>query len=292
MAIRLALFALALFSALASARPLCVNDDRDAAICLKAPAQRIIALSPGATELLYAAGAGDKLVGAVSFSDYPEAAKALPRVGSYNRFDLEAIINLKPDLLIGWHSGNPSEQLAQLEALGLNVYYSELRGFDDVSRTLRRFGQLSGSEATANAAANNFERDIAALREQYRHAKPVRVFQQIWVKPLMTVNDQHLISEATRLCGGENVFANLPRLAARIDHEAVLAANPEAIVAGGMGEENRSWLEAWLPYKGLLAVQRNNLFFIPPSTLQRPTPRLLEGTRLLCQHLDTARGRR
>lgn len=270
----------------------CVDDDRNVKVCLDAPATRIIALSPGATELLYAAGAGGKLIAAVSFSDYPDEAKALPRVGSYNRFDLEAILSLKPDLLIGWHSGNPTEQLAQLEALGLKVYYSELRGFDDVSRTLRRFGELAGSEPAANAAAEHFDQGIAALRKQYQSAESVRVFQQIWVNPLMTVNDQHLISEATRLCGGINVFGNLPRLAARIDHEAVLAANPEAIIAGGMGEENRNWLDDWRPYSGLLAVQRDNLFFIPPSTLQRPTPRLLSGTRMLCQHLDTARGRR
>ena len=270
----------------------CVDDDRNVKVCLDAPAARIIALSPGATELLYAAGAGDKLIAAVSFSDYPDEAKALPRVGSYNRFDLEAILSLTPDLLIGWHSGNPTEQLAQLEALGLKVYYSELRGFDDVSRTLRRFGELAGSEPVANAAAEHFDQGISALRKQYQNAESVRVFQQIWVNPLMTVNDQHLISEATRLCGGINVFGNLPRLAARIDHEAVLAANPEAIIAGGMGEENRSWLDDWRPYSGLLAVQRDNLFFIPPSTLQRPTPRLLSGTRMLCQHLDTARGRR
>ncbi len=289
------LWALALFASLAGtlhASLVCVKDDTEREICLAAPAQRIIALSPGATELLYAAGAAEQLIAAVSHSDYPEAAKALPRVGSYNRFDLESILSLQPDLLIGWHSGNPTEQLAQLEALGLTVYYSELRGFDDVSRTLRRLGTLAGTEARANAAADDFQQGIEALRRQYQHAKPVPVFQQIWVNPLMTVNDEHLISEATRLCGGVNVFGALPRLAARIDHEAVLAANPEAIIAGGMGEDNRSWLNDWRSFSGLLAVQRDNLFFIPPSTLQRPTPRLLDGTRLLCQHLDTARGRR
>ncbi|WP_289083312.1 cobalamin-binding protein [uncultured Spongiibacter sp.] len=280
------------FSLLGHADATCVQDDRDKTLCLEKSASRIIALSPGATELVYAAGAGDHLIAAVTFSDYPDAAQKLPRVGSYNRFDLEAILSLKPDLLIGWHSGNPVEQLAQLESLGLTVYYSELRGFADVASTLRRLGKLAATEATAETAASEFENGIDELRNRYSNAKPVRVFQQIWENPLMTVNDEHLISEATRLCGGGNVFGALPRLAARIDHEAVLAADPEAIIAGGMGEENRDWLDAWLPYSGLIAVQRNNLFFVPPSTLQRPTPRLLEGTRLLCQHLETARARR
>lgn len=285
------LLALGLMTSLATAE-VCVTDDKQRALCLSAPAERIIALSPGATELVYAAGAGNKLIAAVSFSDYPEAAKQLPRVGSYDRFDLERIIALKPDLLIGWVSGNPNEQLSQLARLGLPVYYSELRRFDDVSSTLRRLGTLAGTATASNVAADTFSRGIADLERRYRDADPVSVFQQIWVNPLMTVNDEHMIAEATRLCGGVNIFGDLPTLTARIDQEAVLARDPEAIIAGGMGEENHSWLADWRQFDGMTAVRRDNLFFIPPSTLQRPTPRLLDGTTLLCQHLETARGRR
>jgi iron complex transport system substrate-binding protein len=271
---------------------ICVTDDSGAQLCLPKAAQRIIALSPGATELVYAAGAGDKLVAAVSFSDYPDAAKKLPRVGSYNRFDQEAILALKPDLLIGWLSGNPREQLSQLQALGMPIYYSELRAFEDVASSLERFGILAGTADTANTAAATFRIGVDNLRARYSDAAPVSVFQQIWINPLMTVNNEHIISEATRICGGVNVFGDLPNLTARIDNEAVLAANPEAIIAGGMGEENHDWLKDWRRFSGLTAVRRNNLFFIPPSTIQRPTPRLLQGTTMLCEHLDTARGRR
>ena len=271
---------------------ICVTDDSGAQLCLPKAAQRIIALSPGATELVYAAGAGDKLVAAVSFSDYPEAAKKLPRVGSYNRFDQEAILALKPDLLIGWLRGNPREQLSQLQALGMPIYYSELRAFEDVASSLERFGILAGTADVANAAATTFRIGVNNLRARYSDAAPVSVFQQIWINPLMTVNNEHIISEATRICGGVNVFGDLPNLTARIDNEAVLAANPEAIIAGGMGEENHDWLKDWRRFSGLTAVRRNNLFFIPPSTIQRPTPRLLQGTTMLCEHLDTARGRR
>ncbi|MBU0537237.1 MAG: cobalamin-binding protein [Gammaproteobacteria bacterium] len=271
---------------------ICVTDDSGAQLCLPKAAQRIIALSPGATELVYAAGAGDKLVAAVSFSDYPDAAKKLPRVGSYNRFDQEAILALKPDLLIGWLSGNPREQLSQLQSLGMPIYYSELRAFEDVASSLERFGILAGTADVANAAAATFRIGVDNLRARYSDAAPVSVFQQIWINPLMTVNNEHIISEATRICGGVNVFGDLPNLTARIDNEAVLAANPEAIIAGGMGEENHDWLKDWRRFSGLTAVRRNNLFFIPPSTIQRPTPRLLQGTTMLCEHLDTARGRR
>ncbi len=290
--VRACLTGLLLAATAAQAGERCVVDDKQQRLCLDRPAQRIIALSPGAAELLHAAGVGERLIAAVSFSDYPEAVKALPRVGSYNRFDQEAILALQPDLLVGWLSGNPSEQLSQLASLGLPVYYSEMRRFEDVATTLERFGQLAGTETAAQARADDFRQQIDTLRQRYSQRPPVRVFQQIWVKPLMTVNDEHIISEATRLCGGVNVFGELPTLTPRIDNEAVLAANPEAIIAGGMGEENRNWLSDWQRFDGLQAVRRNNLFFIPPSTLQRPTPRLLEGTALLCQHLETARGRR
>lgn len=271
---------------------ICVSDDSDAQLCIPKAAQRIIALSPGATELVYAAGAGDKLVAAVSFSDYPESAQALPRVGSYNRFDQEAILALKPDLLIGWLSGNPREQLSQLQTLGMPIYLSELRTFEDVATSLERFGALAGTADTAKAAATEFRLGVNTLNARYSDAPPVGVFQQIWTKPLITVNNEHIISEAIRICGGINVFGELPSLTPRIDSEAVLAADPEAIIAGGMGEENHDWLTDWQRFSGLTAVRRNNLFFIPPSTIQRPTPRLLQGTALLCEHLETARGRR
>nr|WP_040803937.1 cobalamin-binding protein [Zhongshania aliphaticivorans] len=282
----------ALFAAGSALADICVQDDSGAEVCLSKPAQRIIALSPGATELIYAAGGGDQVIAAVSYCDYPEAAKALPRVGSYNRFDQEAILAQKPDLLIAWIEGNPAEQLAKLKSLGLTIYYTQLNDFDDVSSSLERLGKLAGSETQAKLAADKFRAGIAELEDRYSQSAPVTVFQQIWSNPLMTVNNEHIISEATRICGGMNVFGNLPNLSARIDNEAVLAADPEAIIAGGMGEENRDWLDEWLRFSGLTAVRRNNLFFIPPSTIQRPTPRLLEGTTLLCQHLETARGRR
>jgi iron complex transport system substrate-binding protein len=271
---------------------ICVSDDSGAQLCIPKAAQRIIALSPGATELVYAVGAGDKLVATVSSSDYPESAKTLPRVGSYNRFDQEAILALKPDLLIGWLSGNPSEQLSQLQMLGMPIYLSELRSFEDVATSLERFGALAGTADTAKGAAAEFRLGVNTLKARYSDAPPVGVFQQIWTNPLMTVNNEHIISEAIRICGGINVFGKLPSLTPRIDSEAVLAVDPETVIAGGMGEENRDWLTDWQRFSGLTAVRRNNLFFIPPSTIQRPTPRLLQGTTLLCEHLETARGRR
>lgn len=270
----------------------CVQDDLGRSVCLEKPAERIIALSPGATELVFAAGAGEKMVAAVSFSDYPPAAQKLPRVGSYNRLDLEAIVALKPDLVIVWQSGNPQSQAEQLVSLGVPVYFSKPRHFSDVSTTLERFATLAGSEQAGQGAADAFRSGIAALRERYAEAAPVTVFYQIWEEPLMTVNGEHLISEAIQLCGGVNVFADLSALAPRISVESVVAKNPEAILAGGMAEDDPGWLEPWKRFSSLKAVKHENLFFIAPSTLQRPTPQMLAGTRALCRLLEGARARR
>ena len=286
------LVGVAMAGAMAAAELRCVTDDAGREVCLDAPAQRIISLSPGVTELLFAAGAGERLRGAVRYSDYPEAAKDIPRVGSHTRVDMETLLAKEPDLVVAWTSGNPEEQLERIEALGLTVYYSEPRRFDDVAHTVERLGRLAGTEAVADATVAEFRAVIDELTSRYAEADPVRVFYQVWDDPIMTVNDTHLISQAIMLCGGENVFGDVDRLVPRLDRESVLAAEPEAIVAGGMGEEDTSWLEGWEPFDGMTAVQRGNLFFVPPSSIQRPTPRVAEGARLLCEHLETARERR
>ena len=281
---------LCLGSGLARAQ-VCVTDDADRQVCLEQPANRIIALSPGATELLFAAGAGEQVVGAVSFSDYPPAAEKLPRVGSYKRLDLEAVLALKPDLIIAWRSGNPMEQVERLQAMGVPVYHSEPRRFDDISTTLERLAVLAGTEAVGQGAADALRSGMDSLRHRYAEAAPVTVFYQVWEEPLMTVNNDHLISEAIEICGGVNVFGELASLAPKISREAVLAKDPEVIIAGGMGEDDPAWLDPWKQFSSLRAVQQDNLFFVAPSILQRPTPQMLAGTRTLCSHLDTVRAR-
>lgn len=270
----------------------CVVDDIKQKVCLDKPAQRIISFSPGATELLFAAGAGEQIVAAVTFSDYPEAAKSLPRIGSYDRLDMEAVIAARPDLIVAWKEGNPREQVAQLREMGLPIYHGDQRDFEDIASTIQRLGILAGTENEAARAAGDFMRRIDNVRTNYANAAPVSTFYQVWVNPLMTANDRHFIGHAIRLCGGKNIFGDLKRLTPRIGKEAVLAADPEVIIAGGMGEDDPGWLNDWRPYKNLQAVRRDNLFFVPPSTLQRPSPRLIQGINYLCEHLDTARERR
>ena len=286
----------ALTAALLLAAPvraeLVFTDDTGHSVRLKAPAKRIVAIAPHLAESLYAAGAGDRLVGTVDYSDYPPEAKKVRRVGGYSRLDLEAIAALKPDLVLAWQSGNNMSQVDKLKGLGLPVYVWQPNRMDDVAGQLERMGQLAGTEPAAHAAAERFRQRLAALRGANANKPKIRVFYQIWKAPLMTVGGPQIISDAIKLCGGENVFGHLPQMAPTVSVEAVLEADPEAIVATGMGDARPEWLADWNPWTRMTAVRRGNLFHINPDIMQRHTPRLLDGAERLCAHLDTARARR
>ncbi|MFN3884020.1 MAG: cobalamin-binding protein [Rhodocyclaceae bacterium] len=285
------LWLLALLVSVARAE-ISVMDDTGATLRLAAPAARIVSLAPHVTETLFSAGAGERIVGAVDYSDYPEAAKRIPRIGGYSRLDLEAIATLRPDLAIGWVSGNSPAHIEKIRALGIPVFLVQPRHIDDVAVNLERFGHIAGSGAAAHAAAQAFRERLAELRNRHAARPAVRVFYQVWNQPLMTVGGSQIISDVIKLCGGANVFADLEPLAPKVSVEAVLARDPEVIVASGMGEARPEWLDDWRKWPSLAAVKRDNLFFIPPDLLQRPTPRLLEGAARLCEQLETARTKR
>ncbi len=287
-----AVAALCAWATTAAAASIEVRDDSGQLLRLAQPARRIVSLAPHVTENLYAVGAGERLVGTVEYSDYPAAAKQLPRVGGYTRIDLEAVLALQPDLVIVWQSGNAPEQIARLQAFGLPIYVSQINRVEDIASELLRFGQLTGHRATAQQAVAHFNDRLATLREGNRGKRAVRTFYQIINPPLVTVGGKQIISDAIRLCGGENVFAQLAPLAPTVTVEAVIAANPEAIVAAGRGEPRPAWLADWKRWKAILAVARDNLFVIPADLLHQQTPRFLEGTERLCAQLDIARSRR
>ncbi len=269
-----------------------VKDDIGNTVKLAQPAKRIVSLAPHMTETLFAAGAGAQIVGTVDYSDYPEAAKKIPRVGGYSRFDMEAVAALKPDLIVGWQSGNAAAHLEKFRSLGYTMYISQPNRIEDVASEIERLGTLAGTSATANAEAKRFRDKLAALRAQYTGKATVRTFYQIWKQPLMTVGKNQIISDAIRLCGGDNVFGKLEQMAPTVTVEAVIAANPETLIASGMGDSRPEWLDDWKKWTSIEAVKRDNLFFVPPELIQRHTPRLLEGTEILCKHLETVRGRR
>jgi len=276
----------------AASAEVAVRDDSGARVSLAQPAQRIITLAPHLVETLYAAGAGKQLVGTVAYSNYPEAAKKKARIGSYALLDLEAIVALKPDLIVAWQSGNTPASIERLRALGFTVYVSQINRIEDVAAEIERLAVLAGTSAVGNEAAARFRERFTALQNSYSARPPVRTFYQIWKQPLMTVGGGQIISSVIRLCGGKNVFATLDTLAPTVTVEAVIAANPEAIVASGMDEARPEWLDDWKRWTTVMAVARDNLFFVPPDLIQRHTPRLLDGAERLCQDLETARARR
>ena len=259
-------------------------------LVLDAPAQRIVSLAPSLTELAYAAGAGERLVGAVVYSDYPAPARRLPAVGNANRIDLEAVLALQPDVVLAWGSGNPPAQLARFRQLGIPVFIAEPHSLDDIALLLERIGVLAGTRARADQAAREFRTRRDALRAQYSDRPVVRVFYEVWHRPLMTVNGEHTISAVIRLCGGRNVFADLPQLSGQVTLEAVLAADPEAIVAGGGTDAARpGWLGHWQRWPRLRAVRNAHIFHIPPDLIHRHSPRILDGAERMCELLEQVR---
>ncbi len=281
-----------IISATASADGIKVTDDAGRAVRLDEPAQRVVSLAPHATELLFAVGAGERIVGAVDHSDYPPEAKKIPRVGGYDGVDIERIVSMNPDLVVAWGSGNGDATIQRLKALDLTVFVNEPRSLSDIAHSLERLGALTGNDTQGTEAADALRGRRTQLHERYAKRPTVTVFYEVWHDPLMTVSDKHLISEIIRLCGGRNVFADLGSRVPTIDTEAVLGAEPEAIIASGMGSERPEWLDAWRDWQDLPAVQRGNLFHIPPSQTQRAGPRLLDGAERLCEQLETARERR
>jgi iron complex transport system substrate-binding protein len=269
-----------------------VPDDDGNPVTLARPAQRVIAIAPHVTELLFAAGAGDKIIGAVSYSDYPEAAKRIPQIGSNREIDMERVIAMKPDLVVVWMHGSSERQIDQLRQLGIPIFHSGPRKLDDIADSLVRLGKLLGTEATANSAAAELRAKLAALASQYANRAPVRLFYQVWDKPLYTLNGGHIVSDAVRLCGGENIFAKMKVTAPVVSVEAVLQEDPEAIISSAERSETDGGVNLWKPFPGMTAVRRGNLFRIDGNLLNRSGPRMIAGTAALCEKLEQARQRR
>lgn len=269
-----------------------VRDDYGNVVTLQKPAQRVISMAPHVTELLFAAGGGGHIVGVVSYSDYPEAAKRIPQVGDNREVDIERVIAMKPDLLVVWRHGSSERQLGQLSKFGIPVFYSQPHKLDDIPDSILRLGQLLGTEKIAQQAAMDLRQKLAGLATQYANRPTVRMFYQVWDKPLYTLNGEHIVSDAIRLCGGENIFANLKVIAPVVSIEAVLQADPEAIFSTAERSPRDGGLEIWKSYKTMTAVRNGNLMTLDGNLLNRAGPRMIAGTAALCEKLEQVRNHR
>lgn len=285
------LLALAISTAAAGnvAAALTLTDDSGREIRLNGPAQRIISLSPHITELLFAAGAGERIVGTVRYSNYPQQAETIPRIGDTYNLDIERIIGLKPDIIVLWQSGTRNATIEAIEKTGFPVFYSEPRSLQSIADTILNFGRLAGTQPAAKESSARFTERLSNLRSAHMHKRPVRVFYQFWHEPIFTVNGEHLINRAITLCSGVNVFADLPALTPRVDRESVLQQNPEVIIASGENESRPPWLDEWRRWPEIAAVRDGHVYFIPPDLLLRHTPRILEGAESMCGFIEQAR---
>jgi iron complex transport system substrate-binding protein len=281
-------FLLAMASWPASAE-LHVTDDMGNTLSLEQPAQRIISLAPNITEMLFFVDAGDQIVGADEYSNYPQEARKIIRVNNYAAANYELILALKPDVVVAWQSGNGEEIIRRLRALHIPVFVVEPRSLDAIGNIFTRFGEITGHQEKAAEKAAEFQQQLNSLRDRYSGLSPVSVFYQIWHQPLITLNGEHVVSDVIRLCGGQNVFADAAPLVPYVNIESVLRANPDVIVASGSSEDSPQWLELWQDWPSLSAVQNGHVYFIPPDLMQRHSMRILEGATRLCELLDRSR---
>jgi iron complex transport system substrate-binding protein len=274
-----------------AAQPIAITDDRGKTVVLARSAQRIVTAAPHLTELVFAAGAGARVAGVASFSDFPPQASKLPQIGDAARVDLERVVALGPDLILAWRSGNQAGDIERLEHLGFPVFVTEPARLTDIPRLLRLIGALAAAEPSAERAAAAFERDLEGMRTRFGMAARVRVFYEVWHRPLITVSGAHMISDVIALCGGENVFASAPILVPTVSLEAVIAARPGVILGGrrpgGTEEFAREWRAS-----AVGPLREVPVFYVDPDLIQRQTPRIVEGARAVCNALEDVRRNR
>lgn len=254
------------------------------------PAVRVVAFAPHLSEMMFAVGAGEQLVGVSAWSDFPREVLELPQIGDAFSVDQEQLSLLQPDLLLVWESGMPAHTVDELRNRGYRVESIRTRNTADVATAMTRIGELTGKQDEARAAAQQFTGALEGLRAKYRDAEPINAFFQITARPLYTVNREHFISEIISLCGGRNIFDDLEDFAPSVAVEAVLDRDPEVMLAGTNSGDDA--FAEWGRWPGLAANRYGNLFLLPDETIGRPTPRLAMAAHSVCIALDRARENR
>ena len=260
-------------------------------------AQRVVTMAPFLTELVFASGAGDKLVGVAAHSDYPAQAKTLPVVADATGSNREALLALRPDVVLAWRTGTPAGVIESLRQAGINVVVMDGARIDDVPKLLRQIGVLTSMQTRSEQSAIAFETGLKKLRGTYSAKPRVQAMFEIWHAPLMTISGNHFMTDALEACGGSNVFNDLATIAPEVSLESVIAKDPQAIIGAGSALDEKAFRANWSRFGSLRAVKTGALIYLNPDTIQRQTPRLLEGVKALCEGLEavrsgsTARGR-
>jgi iron complex transport system substrate-binding protein len=263
-----------------------LQDDDQHTLQLTGPAQRIVSLAPGATAMLFAAGAGEHVVGTSAYSNEPEAARDIERVGDAQSFDLERILALHPDVVVVWSGGTSPTQLARMEGVGLRIYRHRLARLDDIPASLARFGRLAGTEGPAQAAAAQITQRIAVLRELYQQAAPATVLIQVWDRPIYTVGRTEIMTDVVHACGYRSLYEDLTDPGPAVTLESVLARDPQIILAlPPDADSGRDWVAAWRAYPSMRAVRSGRVLSWTDQRLSRLGPSIVDAAEDLCRAL-------
>ena len=270
--------------------PIAFIDDTGQRVNLPHAPRRIISLAPGATEMLFAAGLGARMVATVEYSDEPPAAKLVPRIGDVTAVDIERLVAMHPDLVLVWPGGGNPAQIERIVQLGIPVYRQQVNRLADLPASLRRLGALASDKSIADRAAHDLEESLARLGREYGGGRHPTVLLEVWNRPIYTVGGTHLMSDGLTLCGVRNVFADLKELGPVVSTEAVIARNPDIIVAAAPPGEGASWLNEWKRLGSLNAVRHGRLISFEDQRLSRLGPSVVSATEGLCKALAAAEG--
>jgi iron complex transport system substrate-binding protein len=269
-----------------------VTDDSGRKVTVRYPPQRIVSLAPNTTAMLFAAGAGSQLVATIEYSGQPASESRLPKIGSEDAIDMERLIAARPDVVVVWPGGNDPAQIATIERLGVPVYRQETVTLDGIGESLRRLGRLTGTSSVADREASTLQARLATLREQYANVShPPTVLLEVWDRPLYTVGGREMMSDALRVCGARNVFADLPERAPAIGIESVLARNPDIIIATAPPGRGASWLAEWSRFPSLRAVRTGRLMAFEDQRFVGLGPGIIDATAAMCRKIAALTGR-
>lgn len=288
-------FVLAIATAAAStstyASNIKVMDDADRTVSLQQPAQRIVSLAPHITELLFAIGAGPQIVGTTHYSDYPAAANQIPRIGGYDKVNLEKIVTLQPDLIVAWQSGNNARTNQRLEQMGYAVYYSEPETLTDIAKAMANLGKLVGNPSKGEAARDDFLQRYNGLKAQHHQQRPLKIYYEVWQNPRYTLGGSHFTREIFMLCGATNIFADVQEKAPIVSLEAIISRNPDVILTGQRhGDENLQALRNhWQQWPQIAAVKQAQIYYVDADIFTRSSPRAIEAAEALCALLGDIR---
>ena len=277
--------AMTLFAAAVAART--VSDDLGRAVQVPQAPLRIVSLAPGATEMLFAAGAGAQVIATVEYSDEPPAARRVPRIGDVAAVDMERLVALHPDVVVLWAGGGNPAQREKIAGLRIPIYQQQVARLADIPAAVRRLGALAETSGVAERAAAAMEARLAALTATYGARAGARpsVLLQVWNRPIYTVGGKHLMSDALVLCGARNVFADLPEAGPVVDMESIIARDPDIIVAAAPTGEGAAWVADWMQLTSLSAVRHKRVVAFEDQALSRLGPSVIGATENLCRTL-------